>query len=150
MAALRIADLPPVWGAIAFVAVWLWAQALPLAPLPGWMGDLGGALMLLGVGWMLWAAWHFYKNRTPIEPRYRPRVMLVEGPFRLVRHPIYRGLIWLVLGWALSLGEATAVLPALAYGWVLRRRFALPEEAMLAEAFPEAFREWRAQVPLQL
>jgi protein-S-isoprenylcysteine O-methyltransferase Ste14 len=147
---LRAIDLPPVWGALAFTLIWLWARVAPIAPLPGWTLDLGRALMLLGVAWMLWAGWFFLKHRTPIEPRHRPRVMLVEGPFRLVRHPIYRGLIWLVLGWALSEGEATGVLVALGYGWVLRRRFAAPEEAVLAEAFPEPFRQWKGRVPLQL
>jgi protein-S-isoprenylcysteine O-methyltransferase Ste14 len=150
MKVLRLVDLPPVWGALTFVVAWLWAQAVTLAPLPGWTADLGRALILLGIGWVLWAAWYFFRHRTPIEPRHRPRVMLVEGPFRLVRHPIYRGLIWVVLGWALTLGEATAVPLALLYGWVLRRRFAQPEEAMLADVFPAQFDAWRSKVPLQL
>lgn len=150
MKSLRLVDLPPVWGALFFVLIAIWARAVPLAPLPGWTVDLGRALMLLGVGWMGWAAWFFWRRRTPIEPRHQPRVMIVDGPFRLVRHPIYRGLIWVVLGWALTEGEGTGVLLALGYGWLLRARFARPEEATLAAAFPQDFAAWKARVPLQL
>jgi protein-S-isoprenylcysteine O-methyltransferase Ste14 len=146
----KIVDLPPVWGALFFTLIVLWARSVSLAPLPSWTVDLGRALMLLGLAWIGWAAWYFFKHRTPIEPRHHPKVMIVEGPFKLVRHPIYRGLIWIVLGWALTEREGTGVLLALAYGWVLRRRFAVPEETVLAERFPEAFAAWRAQTPLQL
>jgi protein-S-isoprenylcysteine O-methyltransferase Ste14 len=150
MKLLRLIDLPPVWGAGFFVAIALWARALPLAPLPGWTLDLGRVLMLLGLGWAAWAALLFWRWRTPIEPRHTPRVMLTQGPYRFVRHPIYRGFIWVVLGWALTEGEATAVPLALVYGWLLRRRFAIPEEATLRRAFPVEFDAWREKVPLQL
>jgi protein-S-isoprenylcysteine O-methyltransferase Ste14 len=150
MKLLRLIDLPPVWGAAFFVAIWLWAQALPLAPLPLWTVDLGRVLMLLGIGWAGWAAVYFLTHRTPIEPRHTPRVMLTQGPYRLTRHPIYRGLIWVVLGWALTEGEATAVPLALLYGWLLRHRFVLPEEAVLEREFPADFEAWRVKVPLQL
>lgn len=150
MKLLRLIDLPPVWGAAFFVLIWLWARAVPLAALPGWTADLGRVLMLLGLGWAGWAAWFFWTHRTPIEPRQEPRVMLTTGPYRYTRHPIYRGLIWVVLGWALTEGEATGVPFALAYGWVLRQRFVLPEEEGLRRRFPDAFREWAGKVPLQL
>ena len=150
MKLLRAIDLPPVWGAVFFVAIALWARLVPLAPLPGWTLDLGRVLMLMGLGWAGWAALLFWRWRTPIEPRHTPRVMLTEGPYRFTRHPIYRGLIWLVLGRALTEGEATAVPLALAYGWVLRRRFAVPEEAVLRRTFPAEFDAWRRKVPLQL
>lgn len=147
---LHYIDLPPVWGAAAAALITLWAQAMTLLPLPGWMLWPGRVLVALGLGWAGWAALFFLLHRTPIEPRHTPRVMLTEGPYRFARHPIYRGLAWIVTGWALAEGEATGVLLALAYAWLLHVRFARPEEAVLRERFPEEYRAWTARVPLEL
>lgn len=150
MKLLHLVDLPPVWGAGAAGLISLLAQMPGLLPLPGWAVHPGRVLILLGLGWAGWAALMFLRHRTPIEPRNTPRVMLTGGPYRFTRHPIYRGLLWIVLGWALAEGEATGVAVALGYGWLLHARFAKPEEAVLRERFPDAYREWVARVPLAL
>ncbi len=139
-------DLPPVWGALAMLAVWLWSESVAILPLPGWAIWPGRALIAAGLVWILWAAWQFRRAGTPIEPRRQPRALLTAGPFALVRNPIYRGLSWIVAGWALSGGEATALLFAPLYAWVLVVRFAKPEAAVLEAAFGEAYRAWAGRV----
>jgi protein-S-isoprenylcysteine O-methyltransferase Ste14 len=139
-------DLPPVWALGAALAAWALARTVPVASFgPG----LGRVLMAAGLGLILWAAWWFWKKATPIEPRHTPRVLIVEGPYRINRNPIYTGLALLVLGYALSLGAVSALLPALALPVVLDRRFVRPEEEALraafgaeAEAYFQATRRW--------
>lgn len=54
----------------------------------------GGLLTLAGV-------FGLGKNLTPL-PRPRENATLVQtGPYRIVRHPIYSGLIMMVWGWAI-------------------------------------------------
>jgi protein-S-isoprenylcysteine O-methyltransferase Ste14 len=70
-------------------------------------------------------------------PHPRDEARLVEsGPYRLVRHPIYGGLVLAAFGW----GLVRASLPALAGAAILLVFFDLKrrrEEAWLRERFPD-------------
>jgi protein-S-isoprenylcysteine O-methyltransferase Ste14 len=145
-ALLRRIDLPPVWGALAVAAIWLWSRTVSLAPLPDWTVWPGRALVAAGLGWVGWSAAMFLRADTPIEPRRTPRTLIAEGPYRFTRNPIYRGLSWIAAGLALSFGEASALVFALAYRQVLLARFARPEGAALEAAFGQAYRDWAARV----
>ncbi len=138
-------DLPPVWGALAALAVWLWARSVSILPAPG-LAPLGWALIAAGVGFAVWAAPWFVRKHTPIEPRHTPRALITEGPYRLTRNPIYRGLVLVVSGWALVCGELTGLVLAAAYGAMLYVRFAMPEEVVLRQTFGRTFEDWAARV----
>ena len=139
-------DLPPIWGLGAgFVALGLarWQPVAALPRSPGWL--LVGA----GLGLIGWSAWWFRAKRTTIEPHREPTALIVEGPYRLNRNPIYTGMTLILLGWAFLLGAASALLPALAFPWLIGRRFLPGEEAALrrqfgseAERYLGATRRW--------
>jgi protein-S-isoprenylcysteine O-methyltransferase Ste14 len=142
----RFPDLPPIWALSAAAAAWALARVLPVAALPSGLGRL---LIVAGVGLILWAAVWFRRKRTPIEAHQVPSALIVEGPYRINRNPIYTGLVLVVLGWALALGAMSALLPALVLPVVLDRRFVRGEEAALrarfgaeAEAYFGATRRW--------
>ena len=129
-------DLPPVWmlghGALA----WMLAEALPLARFAGPVPrPLGAILALAGIGLAVWAAAWFARRRTTIEPREAPSALIVEGPFRVNRNPIYTGMALVLGGWALWLGTLLAVLAVLPFPFVIDRRFVRGEEAALRDAF---------------
>jgi len=108
----------PDWGGPARVAG---------AAIGGLLIACGGILALRGV-------LDLRENLTPF-PRPLPGARLVEsGAYRLVRHPIYGGLILGALGWGLLTGSALSILGALALTgfFDLKSR---REEAWLAEQF---------------
>ena len=76
-------------------------------------------------------------------PRPRDEARLIQsGPYRLVRHPIYGGLVLAAIGWALLRASPSALAGAvvlLVFFDLKRRR----EEAWLIARFPEypAYRE---------
>lgn len=125
-------DLPPVWALAMAFASWALARWLPVAPLASGMGRLFTAA---GLALILWAAVWFWRKRTPIEPHHVPRALIVEGPYRLNRNPIYTGLFLILFGWGLSLGALSALLPALLYPVIVTRRFVLAEEETLRAIF---------------
>jgi protein-S-isoprenylcysteine O-methyltransferase Ste14 len=135
-------DLPPVWAAGLALAAWVLARWLPVVHLPA---GLGRAFIAAGLGLILWAGWWFWRKRTPIEPHHRPRVLITEGPYRLNRNPIYTGLALMLVGWGLALGALSALLPALAFPLIVTRRFILPEEAALRDAFGAEAEAWLAE-----
>jgi len=96
----------------------------------------GGALAVRGVV-------DLHDAFTPL-PRPREGSTLVDtGAYRVVRHPIYGGIVMVALGWGLF----TASPLAMALAFVLLGFFRLKaerEEAWLAEAYP-GYREYRAR-----
>lgn len=109
-----------VWSSlfIGFVLVWLPAQALEWAgvPRPAHAGPLqiaGAVLATAGAALALWCIATFatagHGTPAPFDP---PRRLVVRGPYRFVRNPMYLGAGLALLGAALFL--ATWVLVAYA------------------------------------
>ncbi|REC94650.1 methyltransferase family protein [Kushneria indalinina] len=95
------------------------------------------ALLLAGMGLALagWAILWFVRRRTPIEPHETPTCLIVEGPFRLNRNPIYSAMTLLLLALALWNGALSALLTVGLFPWVITRRFIHHEERALRDVF---------------
>lgn len=96
----------------------------------------GIALMALGIALILAAALHLGANLTPLPHPKDDAVFVASGPYRLVRHPMYGGVILLALGWAIyvegALTLAYAVLTVVFFDIKTRR-----EERWLMRRFAE-------------
>lgn len=98
-----------VWGSafVAFVLVFLPAQVLDASGLsrPGSLGSLqviGALLAAAGVVPMAWSFLSFvFRGRGTPAPFDPPRLLVVDGPYRYVRNPMYLGAILSLLGVAL-------------------------------------------------
>lgn len=74
-----------------------------------WRAGLGIVLFALGLGFAIWAHLHIGRNwGTPMTRKDDPE-LVCSGPYRLVRHPIYSGI--------LLAGAGTAV--ALSWQWLV-------------------------------
>jgi protein-S-isoprenylcysteine O-methyltransferase Ste14 len=120
---------------IAFgLSAFLLARYLPVVTfnLPDWVGWL---ICAAGFSWAFAAGALFMARKTPVEPRRNPTVLLVEGPFRVNRNPIYTGMTIVLVGWACVLGAASAFVPALLFPLLITWRFVLGEERRLIATF---------------
>jgi protein-S-isoprenylcysteine O-methyltransferase Ste14 len=133
-------DLPPVWTLALGILAWVLARLLPVATF-GWGIVPGVALILGGLALILWSALWFRRKRTTIHPHGEPAALIVEGPYRFNRNPIYTGMVAILIGWAFWLGAPAAFLPVFALPVILTARFIRHEEEALLTAFgPEAGR----------
>jgi len=136
-------DLPPIWWvgsmAIIYLAKWL----LPEAHLaPGTLDIAARIIQIVALGIILWAALWFWRKKTPIEPHYTPKTLIIEGPYRLSRNPIYLALVLITLSSAINHGSVIGLVATAALWTILDRRFAAKEEALLLQTFPEAAPEY--------
>lgn len=143
-------DLPPVWLVMGLGLAWVMATYLPLVRLFGpVLQAVGIMLALAGFGLILWAALWFWRKQTTIEPHHEPRRLIVEGPYRLSRNPIYLGMLAILTGAVLWHGALSPLPLPFAFATIMTRRFILPEEAALtrlfgaeAQAYLAATRRW--------
>jgi protein-S-isoprenylcysteine O-methyltransferase Ste14 len=83
-----------------------------------------------------------------LEARLVPGHRLVrQGPYSHVRHPIYTGLLGLLVGTGLNLTAWPALVVAVALYLVGTRLRTRIEESLLSEAFGEEYARYAAEVP---
>ena len=143
-------DLPPVWMLGHGAAAWALDWWLPIVRFDGsFVRGSGIVVASTGVVLAVWAALWFVRKRTTIEPREEPAALIVEGPFRINRNPIYTGMALVLVGFALWLGSLSALVVVMFFPFVIDRRFVRAEETVLRETFGakakiyiEATRRW--------
>ena len=136
-------DLPPIWwvGSIAIIYVFKW-----LAPAwhveAGFLTFVSRAVLLLALFLIAWSAIWFWFKKTPIEPNHTPKTLIVEGPYRVSRNPIYLALVLLTVSSAIGNGSIIGGVCAVFLWRVLDKRFAAAEETLLVETFGDEARAY--------
>jgi protein-S-isoprenylcysteine O-methyltransferase Ste14 len=102
-----------------------------------WRAGIGLALFAVGLGFAVWARRHIGRNwGTPMSQKDDPE-LVTSGPYRLVRHPIYSGILVAGVGTAVALSLAWLIAVALAGVYFVYS--ATIEERNLAEQFPDRY-----------
>ena len=96
----------------------------------------------------LWSVWHFAsRGRATPLPIDAPKSLMVRGPYRYTRNPMYLALFSALLGWLLlyqtfALLIYAGAVAALVAGFVTRY-----EEPHLQREFGGEYSEYKAKVP---
>lgn len=109
------------------------------------IGSVGGAALLLaGILLASTGTFNLGRNLTPLPVPREHSVLIVTGAYRLVRHPIYSGIISMAFGWGLWLNSWLTIFYALLLFvfFDIKSRY---EERLLMEKFQE-YAEYRKRV----
>jgi len=99
-----------------------------------WRAGIGLVLFALGLSFAIWARVHIGRNwGTPMTQKDEPE-LVTSGPYHLVRHPIYSGILLAGVGTALALSWLW--LTAVALAGVYFVYSAMVEERYLTDQFP--------------
>ena len=102
-----------------------------------WRAGVGLVLFAIGLGFAIWARIHIGRNwGTPMSQKNEPE-LVTSGPYHLVRHPIYSGILVAGVGTAVALSWRwlTPVVIAAIYFFYSAR----VEERYLTEQFPDDY-----------
>jgi protein-S-isoprenylcysteine O-methyltransferase Ste14 len=111
-----------------------------------WRWVPGVVLILLGIVLNVWADRLFKQHATTVKPFQESSSLITEGVFRLSRHPMYLGMVLILVGLALLVGSLTPWIVVVAFGILADSVFIRPEESMLEETFGEEYRRYRGRV----
>jgi protein-S-isoprenylcysteine O-methyltransferase Ste14 len=139
--------LPPVWFVLAVIAMIVLARFVPLVEwhlaASRWAGI---ALIVIGLATTVTAARHFKRAGTPLKPFSRSTALVIEGPFRFTRNPMYLGLAVILVGVALALEALTPFFVIPVFVAIITVGFIVPEETMLKERFGDQYAAFQARV----
>jgi protein-S-isoprenylcysteine O-methyltransferase Ste14 len=115
---------------------------VPEAPLIAWTGL---ALTAVGCAFAIWARLLLGGNWSSSVTVKRDHRLIRKGPYAIVRHPIYTGLLLGLLGAALALGEVRGLvgLALACIGWRMKSRI---EEGFMTAQFGAEYTEYQRQV----
>ena len=105
-------------------------------------------ILLLGVGiWLnIWADGLFKRENTTVKPFEKSSTLILEGPFRFSRHPMYLGMVVALLGVAILLGSLVSFLGAIACFITMQIVFIPHEERALEETFGQKYLDYKNRV----
>src|SRR5437868_708230 len=111
-----------------------------------WLAGLGLVLFVVGLVFAIWARLHIGRNwGTPMMQRAEPE-LVTSGPYHLVRHPIYSGILVAGIGTAAALSWLWLTVVALAGVYFLYS--ATVEERYLTEQFPDDYPAYRGSTKM--
>ena len=107
---------------------------------------LGWGFIAVGLSLMTWGVLVMKKANTPVDPHETPTALVVRGPFRFSRNPLYISLTLIYIGIAVLLRDGwifcllIPLLMAMYYGVILR------EEEYLEKNFEEEYWKYKRTV----
>ena len=107
---------------------------------------LGCIPLLLGIILNLLADRAFKVNHTTVKPFEESTRLITSGVFRLSRHPMYLGMVLILVGIALLMGTLTPFLIIPVFVYLIDLVFVRSEEQMLADKFDDAWHKYQAIV----
>lgn len=138
---------PPVWLVIGLVAIFALNELYPGARFTGLAGQVaGGVLIVVGLLLLVQAGGLFKRAGTDLIPFKNVTALVTTGIYRFTRNPMYLGMALVLLGCAVTVGAATALLVPVIFMVIIELRFIRPEERMLRGLFAEEFPAYCQQV----
>ena len=106
---------------------------------------LGAGILVASLGFVVWARLHLGSNWSGSVALKEGHRLVRSGPYRLVRHPIYTGLIGGLAGTAIAVGELRGVIAIVlltATFWFKCQR----EERLMVSEFGDEYVQYRKEV----
>jgi len=139
--------LPPAYLFASLVIMALLHLFAPVATYIAFPYNLiGGIPLVLGIILNLVADAAFKRNRTTVKPFEESMTLVTDGVFRVSRHPMYLGMVLVLLGIAIVMGSLTPLIVVVAFAIAMELAFVGTEEKMLEDKFGEAWRRYTRQV----
>jgi protein-S-isoprenylcysteine O-methyltransferase Ste14 len=111
-----------------------------------WLPAVGVVVLVGATAFTIWARLALGRMWSSMPMKRIGHELRTDGPYRVTRHPIYTGLIGMLLGTALinGMGFWAPTLALIIVGLIYKLRV---EERLMREAFGDAYIVYQAHVP---
>ena len=127
--------------------------SMQLAEKPLWHIGYGAAaalavVMLVGLGFTWWARIHLGRLWSSVISRKEDHRIIDSGPYGMVRHPIYSGLILALLATAAAEATVTGLIGAALVILGIWLKASSEERFLMAELGPDVYGAYCRRVPM--
>src|SRR5580700_10054510 len=129
---------------------WLYRQLWPSGLWPFW---LGAAVTIAGLLFAVWAREHLGRNWSRSVTIKQGHELIITGPYAVVRHPIYTGILAGFLGMAIAISQVRGFVAFVLIFLVLWIKLRMEEQWMrsqFGETYATYARQTAALVPYLL
>lgn len=102
--------------------------------------------VIFGIVLNLWTDSTFKNNNTTVKPLEKPSLLIVSGPFRISRHPMYLGMASILLGVSLLLGSVISLISPVIFVFLMEKLFIPVEERNMEDIFGEQYLGYKKKV----
>jgi protein-S-isoprenylcysteine O-methyltransferase Ste14 len=120
---------------------WLYLQLWPVGLWPFW---LGAAVTVAGLLFAVWAREHLGRNWSRSVTIKQDHELISTGPYAVIRHPIYTGILAGFLGMAIALSQVRGVIVVVLVFLVFWAKLRM-EEAWMRSQFGETYATYARQ-----
>ena len=106
----------------------------------------GIIVLVLGLSITFSSFYFFKKNKTPIIPGQKPTFVVIEGPYKFTRNPMYLGVTIALLGAAIFFGNALSFLSPLIFFLIMNYYFVPFEEKLMENLFGKKYLGYKKRV----
>lgn len=148
MSSLELKIPPPVVALLVAVAMWGVVALVPSSSPPSFRIAVALVIAMVAVAFSVSGALAFGKAKTtknPMKPQAATS-LVVTGIYKVTRNPMYVGVSFLLLAWAVFLWSAWALVGPLVFLVYISRFQIAPEERVLATLFGAEYSAYKARV----
>jgi protein-S-isoprenylcysteine O-methyltransferase Ste14 len=141
-------DTASVGGAAVVIVVVATPESLwrPLTVGSPWIRLAGLVLLVVATIGTLWARVTLGSMWSSTVVTKEHHALRTSGPYRVVRHPIYAGMLGMMAGTALTHGLGRWAALFVAVAWIVRARIDA-EERLLSQELADEYERYRQEVP---
>lgn len=140
---------PPLVAALVAAAMWGFSRALPTLDLPTAVRRyVAITLALVGVGFSVAGVFSFRRAKTTVNPM-KPETastLVASGIYKVTRNPMYVGLLFVLIAWAVFLSSAWALFWPVFFFIYISRFQIVPEERALDALFGNEYSAYKSRV----
>jgi len=107
---------------------------------------VGFVFIAFGAILNIWSDSLFKKKKTNVKPFEKPKELVISGPFRISRHPMYLGMMAILLGVAIIHGTIITFVFPVVFVILMEILFIPFEEQNCEKIFREKYLEYKKRV----
>jgi protein-S-isoprenylcysteine O-methyltransferase Ste14 len=138
---------PPIFILVLLLLSALLTAVAPIAfvPVP-FHGPIAVLLILVGLGFSSAGFLSFKSRGAPVRPGSDPTQLVLSGPYRVTRNPMYLGLLLISIGCFFAVESLWFIIPPILFFGVINFRLIPFEEQLMKEHFGAEYETYRQRV----
>jgi len=138
---------PPTYFLILLFLSILFHFVFPIKKIiPSPYNHLGWVFIIIGITLNIWADNLFKKHKTTVEPGKKSQKLVLEGPFKISRNPMYLGMVLILIGTSVILRSLITFLFPIVFIIIIETIFIPIEEKDMEKVFRKEYQNYKNKI----